>query len=346
MAVKLDMSKAYDRVEWNFLEAVMYKMGFARDWVKLIMMCVRTANYSVLINGNLVGKIWPTRGIRQGDPISPYLFLLCAEALSSQLRRADDEGVLIVNSGDPVKEDLIWQIGNGNNVRIWRDKWLPIPSTYKIQSPSAVLNEEARVSELLEQDLQWWNISLLKQIFNEEEIQDGLRINETEREGTKVWKQPLEGWVKVNCNAALDITRGCFGMGIVVRDHEGKVRVAQCLYRRGTVVPAVAKAMASFYAVKLCKEKGFHKVCLEGDAKVVNSKTPNNNRVGLLIVDIRAELLALSRWQCSHICREANTAAHILAKDDLNCAKDRIWEGVIPASIKLIINHEMVALRG
>jgi hypothetical protein len=94
MAVKLDMSKAYDRVEWHFLEAVMVAMGFAKEWAKLIMMCVRTANYSVLVNGIPVGKIWPTRGIRQGDPISPYLFLLCAEALSSQLSRADEKGEL------------------------------------------------------------------------------------------------------------------------------------------------------------------------------------------------------------------------------------------------------------
>lgn len=83
MAVKLDINEVYDKVEWEFLHRIMLKIGLLNQWVHLAIETVCTASYSILINGEPTGFIIPSHGIKQGDPLTPYLFLLCVEGLSS-----------------------------------------------------------------------------------------------------------------------------------------------------------------------------------------------------------------------------------------------------------------------
>ncbi|XP_062014693.1 uncharacterized protein LOC133731307 [Rosa rugosa] len=93
-SLKLDISKAYDRLELCYLEAILVKLGFCRAWVDVILASIKSVSYSILINGNPTGFILPTRGIRQGDPLSPYLFILCAEGLSALISSAVQTGTI------------------------------------------------------------------------------------------------------------------------------------------------------------------------------------------------------------------------------------------------------------
>lgn len=88
MAVKTDISKAYDRLEWSFISMVLERMGFCDTFIQWMMQCISTVQYAFLLNNEVVGNVVPQRGIRQGDPLSPYIFILCAEVLSGLCKKA------------------------------------------------------------------------------------------------------------------------------------------------------------------------------------------------------------------------------------------------------------------
>ena len=94
VAMKVDLQKASDRVNWSFLKTVLLKFGFHEVFVCQVMQCVSTVSFSVLVNGGKSKCFQPSRGLRQGDPLSSYLFILCQEVLSRLIDKEFATGVI------------------------------------------------------------------------------------------------------------------------------------------------------------------------------------------------------------------------------------------------------------
>jgi len=91
---KLDIQKAYDHLNWNFLLEALSKRGFGGRWIRWMKFCISTVNFSVLINGSPTGFFSSQRGLRQGDPLSPFLFIIAMESLNDMLKIAQENSWL------------------------------------------------------------------------------------------------------------------------------------------------------------------------------------------------------------------------------------------------------------
>jgi hypothetical protein len=115
----------------------------------------------------------------------------------------------ISSSCEVLNEGLIWRIGNGATVQIWKDKWIPNPSTFRIVTPPNILSPNATVKELFELDLKGWNIPILEDIFSIEEVQwiRSLPISCTNQPDTLIWRSTNNGIFSVRSAYHLQMER-------------------------------------------------------------------------------------------------------------------------------------------
>ncbi|MCH84310.1 cysteine-rich receptor-like protein kinase, partial [Trifolium medium] len=145
---KVDFEKAYDSVEWDYLDSVMGKMGFSEKWRRWIMTCVSSATASVLVNGSPTNEFKLGRGLRQGDPLPPFLFLIAAEGLNVMLKASVPVGLY---KGYQVGSDV------STTTRI---------SHLQFADDTLIVGEKS-----------WANIRVLKANFILFELISGLKVN-------------------------------------------------------------------------------------------------------------------------------------------------------------------------
>ena len=109
-ALKIVFSKAFDRISWNFISAVLFSMGFPMKWVNLISQCVSTVEYNLLFNGKIASVFKPNRGIRQGDPLSLYLYIISVNVLSCLIFQQENQqewkGIKLCRIAHPISHLL------------------------------------------------------------------------------------------------------------------------------------------------------------------------------------------------------------------------------------------------
>ena len=93
-ALKVDMSKDFNSIEWSFIRDVLSKLGFHASWVSLLMNCISSVNNNIVSSRYTLGPIIPSRGIRQGDLLSPYLLIIYAESLSLLVKKYESAGLI------------------------------------------------------------------------------------------------------------------------------------------------------------------------------------------------------------------------------------------------------------
>jgi hypothetical protein len=94
MIIQLDFAKAYDKLSWNYMEKALEAFGFDKHWIKWVMTLVSTTSFSLLVNGAPTKPFYPSRGLRQGDPLSPFMFIIMMEGLSRTIKDAMEEGTI------------------------------------------------------------------------------------------------------------------------------------------------------------------------------------------------------------------------------------------------------------
>jgi ribonuclease HI len=147
--------------------------------------------------------------------------------------------------------------------------------------------------------------------------------------------RPAVNSIKFNWDAALDDRKKIMGMGIIARDHHGEVKASMCDVIPYIRDPSVAEAIAARRAVQFAHNMGVQLIELEGDAREIilalGSSAEVDSSVGNLVLEARRMLETFPSWRVSHVRRDGNRAAHLLAKFAISQQSQHVWFNLCPS---------------
>uniref|UniRef100_A0A803P4A1 Reverse transcriptase domain-containing protein n=1 Tax=Cannabis sativa TaxID=3483 RepID=A0A803P4A1_CANSA len=413
-ALKLDMSKVFDRVEWSFIAVVMGKMGLNICWINLIMNFLQTTQLSFIINGSVSGNVKPQRGLRQGDPLSPHLFLIYSEGLSRLLQYEESIGCLkglavsrhspsvfnllfaddsllfceatdrscgaIKRALDTYHKALGQQLNTEKSVMSFspnttdeaklsfqnilgmsicdcHESYLNLPSYSERDKKQLFNNIKERIWKLLhtwtdkifsagdDTNVYVSNPNLFGalscplsfQTLQQQHLPAGLTPAATPSSWNR-WQPPSPNCLKLNMDAAFNATSNKIGFGAIIRDSNGIVRAAMSHPIHGCCRPQEMEAKGLFYSLKWARQCNFRVDLVETDSLILadslKKSTLNRSSFQDLLFDVKTQLSYLPSVCVNHVRRDANQAAHDLAKQVL--VLDNVCTLLIPFLAYLI----------
>uniref|UniRef100_A0A803Q0A1 Reverse transcriptase domain-containing protein n=1 Tax=Cannabis sativa TaxID=3483 RepID=A0A803Q0A1_CANSA len=323
VSLKLDMSKAFDRVEWCFIEEVMRKMGFAEQWINLIMTCLSTNTFSFTVNGEVTGSLTPTKGLRQGFKLtrnaSPISHLLFADD-SLLFCHANESSCLAIKTlSMPIYE--------------CHEKYLGLPS-YTGRDKQQLFSD---IKEKIWRLMHNWN----EKIFSAEGREVLLKavVQAIPTYIMSCFQLPL------NVDAAVDANHKITGIGAVVRDSTRVVRAALAKPIIGNFSSHEMEAKAIFYSLNWVLQLQLPIAIEETDALLVVNAIRNGSSAitsyNDLIIDVTSLLSFFPQVNVVHAKRSANMVTHSLAKFALGVDETCSWLRDLPPPFYSVIVNDI-----
>lgn len=158
---------------------------------------------------------------------------------------------------------------------------------------------------------------------------DAVGLGTSHHTACQQWRQPPEGVIKLNWDAAIDRDTKRMGVGVIARDESSTVLVSMCTTVLSIMDPTLVEAVVAWKAVELCCEYGFQRVILEGDTleiiQALRNAESSWRRYGQLLMDMRTKLNSLQFWMAHHVKSTANKVSHRLAKTALSLSLHKVW---------------------